>query len=76
MSLLCSCSIRHEVSREVIDKRCTHVPAFAESDPWDGEVNQDSFDKYELQYLITYDDGFKKEIWFVVTEEEYLKEEI
>lgn len=80
--LLCACSSREEISRELIDydftpahdeliTTYTYMPCGKSFTviPMTNTYHYD--DKYELLYRIGYDDGSDAEIWEEVTEREY-----
>ena len=82
LMLLCACSPREEISRELIDYDFT--PAHNETVttyttvpcgssfvtlPVTNTYHYD--DKYELLYRVSYDDGSDAKIWEEVTEREY-----
>lgn len=82
--MLCACTHREEVSRELIDYDFTpaHSEVKTEYDykynVWKGEFQlvPDTHsvfydDKYELKYRIVYDDESTAEVWEEVTEHEY-----
>lgn len=77
-----SCKKKTEVSRKAIDKRFT--PAHTETStsidialyllldvPIIETETRNIPDKYEILYLITYDDGTETQKWEIVTEAEY-----